>query len=93
MFQTHINPDHMDRLVFHRVDKDQDDIYTYAKYRAKALLSLGPRITDAALSGLSSVLAKGAETPNGSLYYQHLLASGKKNLPGVTICYNLGILD
>ena len=93
LFQTHTNPDKMDRFIFHWMDKDHDDIYTYAKDRDKALQSLGPWITDAALPGLSNVPTTGAETPNGSLYYQHLLASGKKNLPVVPTCYNLGILD
>ena len=69
----------MDCFVFPGVDKDHGDIYTYAKDRDKAIQSLGSRIMDAALPGLSnSVPTTGAEIPNGYLSYQHLLVSGKK---------------
>ena len=69
----------MDLFIFHSVDKDQGDLYTYAKDRDKALESLGPWILDAALPGLSnSVPTTGAEMPNGYLSYQHLLVSGNK---------------
>ena len=61
------------------MDKDQEEFYTYADDRDKALKYLGPRIQDTALPGLSnSVPTTGAEMPNGYLSYQHLLVSGKK---------------
>ena len=44
----------MDRFVFHGVDKDQGDLYTYAKDRDKAQQSLRPRILDTAQPGLSN---------------------------------------
>ena len=54
----------MDRFVFHRVDTDYANIYTYAKDRDKALVSLGPRIKDTVLPGISnSVPTTGTEMP------------------------------
>ena len=55
----------MDCFVFHGVDKDHGDFYTYAKDRDKVMQSLEPRILNAAPHLLSnSVLTTGAEMPN-----------------------------
>ena len=64
----------MDRFNFHGVNKEQDDLYTYAKDRDKALSSLGPRLVDAVLPGLSnSVPTTGSDMSKGSFAYQQLL--------------------
>ena len=57
----------------------QEYLYKYATDRDKAVQSLGPRILDTALPGLSnSVPTTGAEMPNSYLSYQYMLVSGKK---------------
>ena len=64
----------MGHFIFHGVDHEHGDIYTYANDRDKALKSLGLQILEAALPGLSSSTpSTGAEMPKGLLAsYQHL---------------------
>ena len=84
----------MDLFVFHGVNKDQGDLYRYAKDKDEALQSLGPRILDPALPGLiNSVPTTAAEMPNvlnpTSICWFQVI----KKPPLVQICCNLGILD
>ena len=62
----------MNRYTFHRVDRDRDQLYNFARDRDKALTALGPRIFDSVVPGLSrKVPTTGPDA--GSLSYQHLL--------------------
>ena len=73
----------MDQVNFLSVDFNLNNLYTYAKDQDKALVSLGPRIVDAVLPGLSnSVPTTGSDLSQSTLSHQHLLASGSK----VTTC-------
>ena len=73
----------MNCFNFHGVDTDHNNLYTYAKDRDKALLSLGPRIADPILPWLSnSVPNTGSDLSKGAFSCQHLLASGNR----VTTC-------
>ena len=72
----------MDRVIFLGVDLNLNYLYTYTKDRDKALSSLGPRLVDAVLPGLSnSVPTTGSDMSKGSFSYQHLLVSGNKVTP------------
>ena len=69
----------MDCFNFHGVDTDHNNLYTFTKDRDKALSSLGPRIADAVLPGLSnSVPTTGSDLSKSAFSYQYLLASGNK---------------
>ena len=61
----------MDHFIFHGVDQEHEDLYTFAKAKDQALKSLGPRILDAALPGLTSKTpSTGSTQSNGSLHLQ-----------------------
>ena len=64
------------------MDKDHSTIFTFARDRYKTPATLGPKIVEAVLPGLSSSVHTTSSDPSeGSLSYQHLLVSGKKVTP------------
>ena len=75
----------MDCFIFHGVDHEHEDIYTFTKAKDQALKSGGPRILEATLPGLNSTTpSTGAAKPKGSLSgYLHLQVKNDKENPVV----------
>ena len=68
--------------MFHGVDKDYNQFFTFAKDQDRALSKAGPKLVQAVLPGLSSsVHTTGPESSEGSFSYQHLLVLGNKVTP------------
>ena len=61
--------------MFHGVDSDRDQLYSYARARDQALKTLGPRFLDSNVPGLSR---QNPATDAIALSFDHLLTQGNK---------------
>ena len=65
----------MYQLTFHGVDRDRDQLYYYARARDQALKTLGPRVLDSIVPGLSR---QNPAADALALSFDHLLTQGNK---------------
>ena len=65
----------MYQFTFHGVDRDRDQLYYYARARDQALKTLGPRVLDSIVPGLSR---QNPAADALALSFDHLLTQGNK---------------
>ena len=65
----------MFQFTFHGVDRDRDQLYYYARARDQALKTLGPRVLDSIVPGLS---CQNPAADALALSFDHLLTQGNK---------------
>ena len=67
----------MYQFTLHGVDIDRDLLYHYARARDQALKTLGPRVLDSIVPGLSR---QNPAADKGPLSFDHLLTQGNKDI-------------